>query len=268
MKKRRNNKKIQHSRKRRGIYILPNLFTTISLFFGFFSIISTLNGKFDNAAAAILISCVFDMLDGRVARLTHTTSQFGMEYDSLSDLVAFGVAPGILIFKWILQSIGRLGWLACFMYLACGALRLARFNVHVRTDKEVSYFKGLPIPAAASFISCMILFTEVIDYSINPLFMLISIYVLSFLMVSNITYLSLKGDELSNKKPFNMLVSIVLILVLIAYKPKLIIPFLVMTYVLSGPVITLYRLYRKKKISVLSQEEQPVLTGNENNGGK
>jgi len=265
MRRKRNNKKGQNS-KRRGIYILPNLFTTISLFFGFFSIISTLHGKFENASIAILISCVFDILDGRIARLTHTTSQFGLEYDSLSDLVAFGVAPGILIFKWSLHAIGRLGWLACFVYIACGALRLARFNVHVRSGKELSYFKGLPIPAAASFISCMLLFTEIIEYHWNPLVVLISIYTLSFLMVSNIHYISLKGDELSHRKPFNVLVTTVLLLVLIAYKPKLIIPLLAMSYVLSGPGLALYNAYKRKKGIVL---KEPLPTeGHEDNRGR
>ena len=263
MKRRRNNKKGQTS-KRRGIYLLPNLFTTISLFFGFFSIISTLHGKYENASIAILISCVFDILDGRIARLTHTTSQFGLEYDSLSDLVAFGVAPGIMIFKWSLHAIGRLGWLACFVYIACGALRLARFNIHVRNGKELSYFKGLPIPAAASFIACMLLFSEIMDYQWDPLFVLISIYLLSFLMVSNIHYISLKGDEFSHRKPFNVLVTIVLVIVLIAYKPKLIIPLLAMSYVLSGPGFALYDLYKKKK-DILLNKFSFFIKGHEDN---
>jgi len=266
MKKRRiNNNKINNNKKKRrkGIYILPNLFTTVSLFFGFFSIVSTLEQRYEPAAIMILISCIFDMLDGRVARLTHTTSQFGMEYDSLSDLVAFGVAPGILIFKWSLQSIGRLGWLACFVYIACGALRLARFNVHVRNGKELSYFKGLPIPAAASFIACIILFSKIITLHWNPLFILISVYMISFLMVSNINYLSLKGDELSQRRPFNVLVTTVLFLVLIAYKPKLIIPILVLAYVISGPILSLYRLYKDKKISV--KPEKVSVGGYEDN---
>jgi len=266
MKKRYNSKKGQ-IRKRRGIYILPNLFTTVSLFFGFFSIISTLNGKYENASIAIIISCVFDMLDGRIARLTHTTSQFGLEYDSLSDLVAFGIAPGILIFKWSLHSIGRLGWLACFVYIACGALRLARFNVHAKTGKELSYFKGLPIPAAASFISCMLLFSEIIDYKWNPLVVLISVYVLSLLMVSNIHYISLKGDELSHRRPFNVLVTIVLVLVLIAYKPKLIVPMLAVSYVLSGPGLFLYNLYKKKKGIGLDQKSISMAGHEDNRGG-
>ena len=266
MKKRKiNNNKTNNNKKKRrkGIYILPNLFTTVSLFFGFFSIISTLEQRYEPAAIMILISCIFDMLDGRVARLTHTTSQFGMEYDSLSDLVAFGVAPGILIFKWSLQSIGRLGWLACFVYIACGALRLARFNVHARNGKELSYFKGLPIPAAASFIACIILFSKIITFHWNPLFILISVYMISFLMVSNINYLSLKGDELSQRRPFNVLVTTVLFLVLIAYKPKLIIPILVLAYVISGPILSLYRLYKDKKISV--KPEKVSVGGYENN---
>lgn len=258
-------KKLNKRKKRRGIYILPNLFTTVSLFFGFFSIVSTLEKKYEIAAVAILISCIFDVLDGKIARLTHTTSQFGMEYDSLSDLVAFGVAPGILIFKWSLQSIGRLGWLACFVYIACGALRLARFNVHVRNGKELSYFRGLPIPAGASFIACIILFSKIIEYHWNPFLILVSVYIISFLMVSNITYLSLKGDELSQSRPFNVLVTTVLLLVLIAYKPKLIIPVLVLSYVLSGPVLIIYRAFVQRGKRVFSKQNLS-LNIDENNG--
>ncbi len=258
-------KKLNKRKKRRGIYILPNLFTTVSLFFGFFSIVSTLEKKYEIAAVAILISCIFDVLDGKIARLTHTTSQFGMEYDSLSDLVAFGVAPGILIFKWSLQSIGRLGWLACFVYIACGALRLARFNVHVRDGKELSYFRGLPIPAAASFIACIILFSKIIECHWNPFLILASVYIISFLMVSNITYLSLKGDELSQSRPFNVLVTTVLLLVLIAYKPKFIIPVLVLSYVLSGPVLIIYRAFVQRGKRVFSKQNLSLNT-DENNG--
>ena len=264
---RQKRRKGQSSKKRKGIYILPNLFTTISLFFGFFSIISTLNGKYENAAIAILISCVFDILDGRIARLTHTTSQFGMEYDSLSDLVAFGVAPGLLVFKWSLQAIGRLGWLACFMYLACGALRLARFNIHVRNGKEVSYFKGLPIPAAASFIACIILFTDIINYKWSPMEILVAIYMLSFLMVSNINYISFKEDELVYKKPFNLLVVAILMLVLIAYKPKIVLSFLAILYVLSGPALALYNIVcRKRKVKNMQKDQLPMVKYEDNRG--
>lgn len=251
-KKRFNNRK----KERRGIYILPNIFTTLSLFFGFFSIVSTLNQKYETAAIMIFISCICDVLDGRIARFTHTTSQFGMEYDSLSDLVAFGVAPGILIFRWSFQSIGRLGWLACFVYIACGALRLARFNVHVRDGKEVSYFKGLPIPAAASFISSLVLFTDIIEHKWSPILIVVSVYALSFLMVSNINYFSLKKNELNKSNPFNVLVFSVLLLGVIAYRPKLIIPILVLSYVLSGPVFTLYNLYKQRKTSFLINENE------------
>ncbi len=249
--KQRFNKK---NKKRRGIYVLPNMFTTVSLFFGFLSIISSLNNEFEKAAISILISCIFDILDGRIARLTNTTSQFGLEYDSLSDLVSFGVAPVIFLFKWTLQSFGRLGWLACFMYLACGALRLARFNVYAKSERDVSYFKGLPIPAAASFISAMFLFGEAIKKSWNPAFILISVYVLSFLMVSNIRYVSLKGDEFKYKRPFDILVTIVLVFVLVAYKPRLFIPIFIAAYVLSGPVFTLYNLAVTKRIAVIERD--------------
>src|SRR5512139_3217304 len=130
---------------RRGTYIVPNLFTTANLFAGFFGIVSAIDGKFELAAMAILVSCVFDILDGKVARLTKATSRFGVEYDSLADLVAFGVGPGILIYLYGLKDFERLGWLAAFVFVACGALRLARFNVQVEVSSK-KYFTGLPIP--------------------------------------------------------------------------------------------------------------------------
>ena len=149
---RRNKKRFE---RRKSIFILPNLLTTCSLFAGFYAIISSVQGKFLYAAIAILVSAFFDFLDWEVARLTHSTSQFGLEYDSLSDLVAFGVAPGLLVYLWALQPFGRLGWVAAFLFVACGALRLARFNVNV-SGKDEGYFQGLPIPAAACMIAATV----------------------------------------------------------------------------------------------------------------
>ena len=232
---------------RKGIFILPNLFTSASLFGGFYAIIAAIQGRYEGAAIAIIISSVFDGLDGRIARFTGTTSNFGIEYDSLSDLVAFGVAPATLAFLWALEPFGRLGWLAAFMYVICGALRLARFNVEKRTVPS-NYFKGLPIPAAACFISSLILFSSAIrGFTDNRHILIIfMIYILSFLMVSSLNYPSFKEFNIRNQKPFNVLVSIILIFMVIAYKPKILLFLIMIVYVLAGPAITLFRLHRRR----------------------
>lgn len=232
--------------KKKGIYVLPNLFTSASLFCGFYAIIASIHGRYETAAIAILISCLLDGLDGKIARLTNSTSQFGVEYDSLSDLVVFGVAPALLAFQWALNPFGRLGWLACFMYVICGALRLARFNVQKNTV-EAKYFKGLPIPAAASFVSSAVLFTTALGglAESRHFLIIIMIYILSFLMVSSIDYPSFKEFELRKQKPFNVLVGFILIFIVIAYKPKIMLFFILVLYILSGPVITMYRSQKK-----------------------
>ena len=233
--------------RRKGIYILPNLFTSASLFAGFYAIIASIQGRYEAAATAILVSWLFDGLDGKIARVTHTTSHFGTEYDSLSDLVAFGIAPGILAFQWALSPFGRLGWLACFTYVVCGALRLARFNVQKNT-MEPKYFKGLPIPAAATFIASAVLFTAALGGlpGSKNILVIVLIYFLSFLMVSSIRYPSFKEFDLKRQKPFNVLVGIILVSLVIAYKPKIMLFFVVAVYALSGPVISLYRLKKKR----------------------
>lgn len=245
MRSRRKNREGQERRK--GIFILPNLFTSASLFVGFYAIIAAIQGRYETAAIGIIISAIFDALDGRIARFTGTTSSFGTEYDSLADLVAFGVAPATLVFLWALEPFGRLGWLAAFMFVICGALRLARFNVE-KKGAPSNYFKGLPIPAAACFIASLALFDSTVklftkDSHILIIFM---IYFLSFLMVSSITYISFKEFNIRNQKPFNVLVSIILVFIVIAYKPKILFFLIMFVYVFSGPVITIYRLYRRK----------------------
>ena len=238
---------------KKGIYILPNLFTSCSLFSGFYAIIAAIQGRYDAAAIAILISSIFDGLDGKIARFTNTTSQFGTEYDSLSDLVAFGVAPGILAFEWSLQSFGRFGWLAVFLYVICGALRLARFNIQ-KNNLESHHFKGLPIPGAAIFIATLVLFIHSLNGLVENkhIIIIIAMYLLSFLMVSTIDYLSFKELELFKKKPFNVLVATVLIFIIVAYKPALMLFFFSTLYIISGPAITLYHIIRRSKKSAHS----------------
>ncbi len=222
---------------RKGIYILPNLFTTGSLFAGFYSIVATTNGDYRTAAIWILVSAIFDGLDGKVARLTGTSSKFGVEYDSLADLVSFGVTPGLLMYCWALRPFGRLGWLAAFLYVACAALRLARFNVQV-TTVESKRFVGLPTPAAAAMVSSTVLLFSHFGWpsSFKKLAILILIYLLAFLMVSNFRYYSFKDPELIKRQPFFFLVAAVLLLTIIAAMPVVMLFSLFICYTFSGPI--------------------------------
>jgi len=231
---------------RRGVYILPNLFTTGSLFAGFYGIVSTLNGNYLTAAWFVLIASIFDGLDGKIARLTGTTSRFGVEYDSLADLVAFGVAPALLMYTWALKPFGKLGWLAAFLYLVCGALRLARFNVQVATV-ESKRFVGLPIPAAASMVAaCVLLFFHLGGSgTIKKVSVLVLIYVLALLMVSNFRYYSFKDPELVKRQPFGFLVLAIFVLIVIVAEPQIMFFLLFLGYAVSGPLGYLLRLVRR-----------------------
>ncbi|MDD3580911.1 MAG: CDP-diacylglycerol--serine O-phosphatidyltransferase [Desulfobacca sp.] len=244
MKRRR--KKTKDRKEFRGIYILPNLLTTASLFSGFYAIIAAINGRFEAAALAILISLILDGLDGRVARMTQSASNFGVQYDSLADLVAFGVAPGLLVYLWALQPYGRFGWVAAFLFVVCGALRLARFNVQIGSI-DPRYFNGLPIPAAATMVATTILFYHHLgDWAPGRhIPILIMIYVLSFLMVSNIKFYSFKKFELFKRKPFHVLVAAILIFIVVATEPFLMGFLLMGSYVISGPICTLLLLERR-----------------------
>lgn len=248
----------------KGIYILPNLITSASLFGGFYAIIASIQGRFEAAATAIVLSAICDGLDGRVARLTGTTSDFGTEYDSLSDLVAFGVAPAVLSYLWALKPFGRLGWLAAFMFVICGALRLARFNVEKSKIKSI-FFKGLPIPSAACFIASLILFTSNFkEFSENRhVIIIVMVYCLSFLMVSSLKYPSFKEFHLKSQKPFNVLVVSILLLLMVAYKPKVLLFFTLLLYVCCGPVITISRHYKRRNIIGIHPEMKGKDSDNE-----
>jgi CDP-diacylglycerol---serine O-phosphatidyltransferase len=245
---------------RRGVYILPNLFTTGGLFAGFYSIVATMNGNYYVAAWFILVSGIFDVLDGKIARLTKTTSRFGEEYDSLSDLVAFGVAPGLLIYSWALKPFGKLGWLAAFLYVVCGALRLARFNVQIN-NVESKRFIGLPIPAAACVLaSCILLFYHLgAPPTFKKVSILLLIYVLAFLMVSNFRYFSFKDPELVKRQPFGFLVLGIFIIIVVVAKPEIFIFSIFFCYMLSGPILYLMRFlrWRKRPQSEKTQKEKP-----------
>jgi CDP-diacylglycerol--serine O-phosphatidyltransferase len=255
--KKERRKKIDSMRK--GIYILPNLFTATSLFCGFFSLLRTLQEDFYVAAIFILISGLLDGMDGRVARYTNTTSRFGVEFDSLADVIAFGVAPGMLVFAWALEPFGRLGWLAAFLYVVCGALRLGRYNIQVNTV-ESRYFSGLPIPAAAGLIATGILvFYKLGDTGVSKhLTVLIATYILAFLMVSTVKYYGFKDIELFRRKPFRWLVIAILLIIVVAYEPEYTLFGLFLIYAVSGPIMTIIFLRHRRASRPLLPEEKAV----------
>ena len=237
--------------RKRGIYLLPSILTTFGMFAGFYSIISSINGDFTIAAISIMIAMMWDTLDGRVARLTNTQSAFGAEYDSLADLVSFGLAPALLVYEWSLYELGRFGWLAAFVYLACAALRLARFNTQVGiADKR--YFQGLPSPAAAGVIASMIWLKIWTFASFDSDVISLGYYLgagitilCGLLMVSNVRYYSFK--ELDSKKAsFRFLLLIVMSLIILMYKPNIILFTGFFLYLLSGPYITVAGLNKRR----------------------
>ena len=251
-----NNPGIKRDGMKKGIYLLPNLFTTASLFCGFYSIIASMNGDFPCAAISIILACVLDGLDGRIARMTNTTSKFGSEYDSLSDLVSFGVAPAILAYTWALSPFGRYGWLATFLFVACGALRLARFNIQIGII-ESKVFNGLPIPPAAVVVAASVLFFYYLggEGQFNNISILISMVVLALLMVSNVKYYSFKDLNYFSRKPFMTLVLIIFIFIVVVMEPQLMIFTFAVGYGISGPVWTLYKIAKKKKIRKTTNEK-------------
>ena len=240
-------KRFESDRLRRGIYILPNIFTSINLFCGFYAVIACIDDKFVTGAFAIIVAGLFDWLDGKIARATNTTSKFGVEYDSLADLVSFGIAPALMMYLWALKPLGRIGWVAAFIFMACGCLRLARFNTQVgRISSE--HFVGLPIPAGAGMNAVTVLiFSKLgIEGSAYPVVILVLLYILSFLMVSTIKYNSFKKPELFRRTNWNALVGAVLILGFIAAQPSIALFLCGVVYISSGPIMYV-RQYRKIK---------------------
>jgi len=230
------------ARRPRGIYLLPNLFTTGALFAGFYAVIAGMGGRFEAAAVAIFIAMVFDGLDGRVARMTNTQSKFGAEYDSLSDMVSFGIAPSLVAFTWVLEDLGKIGWFAAFIYAAGGALRLARFNTQIGfVDKR--YFMGLPSPAAAAAVAGLIWFCSTNGIEPDEFGYSVALYVAlaGVLMVSNVLYYSFKDIDLKGRIPFMKLALIVLAAAVVATNPALLLWLLFLLYSLSGPLLWLWR---------------------------
>jgi len=227
-------------------YPLPCMITIASLFCGFYSIIASIKGDFFVSAIAIIVAAVFDGLDGRVARMTNTTSLFGKELDSLCDVVSFGVAPGILAYYWTLLPYGRYGWLAAFLYVATTTLRLARFNSQKPNSK---YFTGLPCPAAAGAISASVLFCSFIglEGTVTHISLLLLVYLLSYLMVSNHRYYSFKQPPQTGKlRTFQLMVAGVLVFILIAAEPQVMLFVLAALYIPSGPLYGIFRLLRRR----------------------
>jgi len=234
--------------RRRGFYILPNLFTTAALFSGFFAIVQAMNGRFEVAAVAIFVAILLDGLDGRVARLTHTQSAFGAEYDSLSDMVSFGVAPALVIYVWALKDLGKLGWIAAFIYCVGAALRLARFNTNLDViDRR--FFQGLPSPAAAALVAGLVWL--MIDNAWTAEEARWYAFVLTIFagltMISNVPYWSGKDINLKKSVPFIVIAAIALGFALVSSYPPGVLFALFLAYALSGYVLYALRLYGRKK---------------------
>jgi CDP-diacylglycerol--serine O-phosphatidyltransferase len=240
-------RRLSKERLSRGLFVLPTLFTVGNLFCGYLSLWSSINGTFERSAWLIVIAAVLDMLDGRIARLTNSASEFGEEYDSLADLVSFGVAPAILVYSWGLADFHRLGLAVSFFFVVCGSMRLARFNIQTHiADKR--YFVGLPIPAAAGTICTLVLATP--DPLVDRVWMtaaLIATFILSYLMISTIRYRSFKDIDLRRRRPAWILPAIALFFMAIAYRPIVALLVLAVLFASSGPVGKIVSLLRRKK---------------------
>ncbi|MBV1932423.1 MAG: CDP-diacylglycerol--serine O-phosphatidyltransferase [Porticoccaceae bacterium] len=232
-------------RRRRGIYLLPNLLTTGAMFGGFYAILSAMNGKFEAAAVAIFVAMLFDGLDGRVARMTHTESDFGVQYDSLSDMVSFGVAPAVVSFSWMIFALGKVGWAGAFIYASCAALRLARFNTQVGVA-DSRYFIGLASPAAAGLIAAMV-WTGYDAEATQWLSVvaLITTAVAGLLMVAPMRYYSLKAIDFKGRVPFVAIFAAVMLVSIILIDPPRMLLLIAVLYALSGPFAWVWKKYRR-----------------------
>ncbi|MFL2915861.1 MAG: CDP-diacylglycerol--serine O-phosphatidyltransferase [Nitrospinia bacterium] len=225
---------------KKGIHILPSLFTTGNVFCGFYAFVAVLNEHFYFAAWAIAIGMIFDGLDGRIARLTKTTSAFGEQYDSLADIITFGMAPAFLAYSWVLKPFGRLGWMAAFLFLLCAALRLARFNV-TKPEIRSQHFIGLPSPAAAVVVaSIVIAFEDLFATRMNPFIMVMVVYALAFLMVSNIKYPAFKQFDFKKRVVFSRFLFVILFIYVLATIPRVALFILGISYAVIGPIGLLF----------------------------
>ena len=235
---------------KKGIYILPNSLTLCGMFFGFFSILAAIKGNYLHASWAIMIATIFDGLDGWVARLTNSTTRFGIELDSLSDLVAFGVAPAVLAYKWSIAPFGRIGFVVAFLFVACGALRLARYNIQMGST-ESKAFTGMPIPGAAGVLAALVIFYHEISPGSLPeknIFILLLTTTLALLMVSTLKFHGLKEIKFKKRKPFWILVAVVLGFAVIVIHPPVALFVFAMIYLAEGLIENIYMYYKKYKL--------------------
>jgi CDP-diacylglycerol--serine O-phosphatidyltransferase len=249
----------QAPKRRRGIYLLPNLFTTAGLFAGFYAIIAATKGRFEPAAIAVFVAMIMDSLDGRIARLTNTQSDFGKEYDSLSDMIAFGLAPALVMYEWVLSGLGKLGWLAAFIYAAGAALRLARFNIqHAVVNKR--YFQGLASPAAAGVLGGMVWVGN--DYGLRDnrlvgILMVLLTVAVALLMVSTIRYRSFKDLDLRGRVPFVAVLLLVLIFAFVSIDPPQVLFALFFGYAVSGPINSVVFIRKRRQLLERRRQRSP-----------
>jgi CDP-diacylglycerol--serine O-phosphatidyltransferase len=248
--------------RRRGIYLLPNMLTTGAMFAGFYAVIAGMGGDFRHACVAIIVAMFLDGLDGRVARLTKTQSAFGAEYDSLSDMLAFGVAPALICFSWALSELGKMGWTAAFIYVACAALRLARFNVQLgSTDKR--FFIGLASPSAAGLVVFMVWAMHEYDIEVSPavaVFAALVTVLAGILMVLNVRYYSFKDLDFSHRVPFFAILVLIMGIVIVSWDPPLVLFTMAVLYALSGPAMAIYQ-RRNRRLVPREAEATPSEAG-------
>jgi len=244
----------KHSR-RRGIYMLPSMFTILGLLCGFFALIASIQGNYEHAAWAIIAAAIFDMLDGRVARLLNAETAFGAELDSLCDMLSFGVAPAVLVYLWALTSHEKLGWLAAFLIVACSALRLARFNVQL-ASQDKRYFQGLPTPALALFIASAVLFYISLGAEPSSVVWLVTSTVLAWLLVSNVRFLSGKDIDLKQKRPFTVVIVMLASIVLLAADPYHVLFLVFLAYCLHGPILSVWQTQKAARARLIRRSER------------
>ncbi|MCP1338443.1 CDP-diacylglycerol--serine O-phosphatidyltransferase [Idiomarina sp. M1R2S28] len=251
--------------KSRGIYLLPNLFTTAGLFSGFYAIVASMNDRFIEAAVAIFIAMVFDGLDGRVARMTNTESDFGAEFDSMADIVSFGMAPALVMYNYALADLGKIGWLAAFIFVAGGALRLARFNTNLGSSDK-NFFQGLAIPSAAAIVAGLVWVGA--EYGVEGSdmggFAAVITICAGLLMVTNFRYHSFKDVDWKGKVSFLVILVIVLVFVIVATQPSLVLFSIFFLYALSGPVLTIKNVKKLKLGHVVGDDDEDDADFNDN----
>ncbi|CAB0151805.1 Phosphatidylcholine synthase [Pseudidiomarina piscicola] len=242
--------------KNRGVFLLPNLLTTAGLFSGFFAIVASMNNQFESAAVAIFIAMVFDGLDGRVARMTNTQSDFGAEYDSMADIVSFGMAPALVMYNWGLSELGKFGWLAAFIFVAGGALRLARFNTNLGSS-DSRFFQGLAIPSAAAIVAGLVWVGSKYEIDPNSISYLAAVITIcaGLLMVSNFRYHSFKDVDWRGRVPFVVILAVVLAFVVVATEPSLVLFSIFFLYALSGPITTIRSVKQLKLKHVVGDDD-------------